>query len=364
MAKLGIIGCGDVAFRSYFPVLEQLGDAQVVACFDTVADRAERAASRFPGAEAYTSYEEFLAHPELEAVVNLTPAPLHAQVTEAALRAGKHVLSEKPIASKVDDAQALIELAKEQGLLLLAAPAVMATPRFKWVKRLLASGRIGSPTLAVAQMATMGPASWREYTGDPTVFYSAAVGPVVDIGVYALHAVTGLLGPARRVQAMGGIAIPERTVLAGPHAGKKIQVEANDHVLIHLDFGHSRFAQVLASFAVPNSKAPAIELHCTGGTLSLDITRWYEGYGSIDVYLEDGSELGVEGWINGLYPPLPDEGPTFSLIGYGPAHFVRCLAGKEEPILTAEHATHVLEIMNKIGDSIRQGRALDLDTSF
>ncbi|MDQ3855595.1 MAG: Gfo/Idh/MocA family oxidoreductase, partial [Chloroflexota bacterium] len=77
MISLGVIGCGDVAFRSYLPGMTSLEGSEVVACFDVRADRAERAAKLFPGASAYTDLQAFLTHGGLQAVVNLTPAPLH-----------------------------------------------------------------------------------------------------------------------------------------------------------------------------------------------------------------------------------------------------------------------------------------------
>src|SRR5215217_2165344 len=80
---------------------------------------------------------------------------------------------------------------------------------------------------------------------------SHSLGPALDTGVYILHAITGLFGPARRVEAFGGVSIPRRNVLIPDRAGEVIDVAAPDHLLIHLDFGDNRFAQVLSSFATP-----------------------------------------------------------------------------------------------------------------
>jgi predicted dehydrogenase len=294
MIKLGVIGCGDVAFRTYLPGLAQLaGRAAVVACFDPVAERAERASALFPESRACTSYEALLSHAGLDAVINLTPAPFHDEVNVAALEAGLHVFSEKPLAATVKRSQALIELARRKHRTLFCAPAIMATSRFRWLRDVLADGRIGRPVLATAQMATLGPAAWRQYTGDPTVFYSEQVGPLLDIGGYVLHAITGLFGPARRVQAFGGIAMPQRTILAGPLAGRTIDVTGNDLMLLHLDFGHNVWAQVLASFAISGSKAPVMELHGTMGSISVD--DWYNANGRVHVLQRDDSPLSLSG---------------------------------------------------------------------
>jgi predicted dehydrogenase len=362
MIKLGILGCGDVAFRTYLPGLLLIQDrAQVVACADPVQARGDALAAAVGGdVKVYTSLEDMLAQPDLDAVINLTPAPFHTATNTAILEAGRHLFTEKPIASTVPEAQALIALAKEQDRLLLVAPAVAATNRFRWLRGLLDAGTLGKPTIATAQMANMGPAAWRDYKGDPAIFYSDHVGPVMDLGVYLLHGITALLGPAQRVQAFGGVTIPERIVLIPGRFGEKVSVMSNDIMTIALDFGDNIFAQVLAGFAVPRSKAPALELHASGGSISIAPHIWYDTNAPIDmVVLEEKPDVS-EDWE----PAGPPDRTDLSLIQAGPAHFVACLEGTETPILTAEHATHVLEIIRGAETSVREGRAIDLATTF
>ena len=361
--ELGFVGCGDVAIRTYFPALAPLaGRIRVAACFDPQVERAEAAAALFPGATALTYYEDLLGQAGLDAIVNLTPAPFHREVTSQAIAAGLHVYSEKPLAATVPEAHALIEQANQAGKLLLSAPAVMATRRFRWLKELITAGCFGRPTLATAQMANMGPASWRGYTGDPGVFYQKGVGPVLDTGVYILHAITGLLGPVKRIQAFGGIAIPKRTVLIERLAGQTIDVTANDQMLIQLDFGGDTFAQVLSSFAVPATRAPALELHGTGGSFSIATSTWYDANGPVDIYRRDDTPLGLEGWILNVSPPNPS--PHTNLIGAGVPHFVDCILGDAEPILTAAHARHVLEVILAAGRAVQECCVVELSTSF
>src|ERR1035437_5804637 len=224
----------------------------------------------------------------------------------------------------------------------------------------------------------MGPADWLEYTGDPTVFYGPGVGPVRDIGIYRLHELTALLGPVRRVAAMGAIAIPERTIVGGPLAGKTITVTAPDHVLMHLEFAGGMLGQLLSSYAVPESQARWLEIHLTGGSISLIGDQWSEadppsfflragaaaqgaGSGQTSIGSAGVGRL-VEGWNHGLTPPPPAD--DFPLIGRGVGHFLACLAGEEQPILTAEHARHVLEIVLLGYESIADGRARELQTTF
>jgi predicted dehydrogenase len=213
-------------------------------------------------------------------------------------------------------------------------------------------------------MANMGPAGWRAYTGDPAVFYTKDVGPMLDTAVYVLHAITGLIGPAKRVQAFGGISIPERKVLIERLAGNTISVGANDVMLIQLDFGENRFAQILSSFAVPSTRAPALEVHGSDGTISISMPSWYDAWGPVDIYRRDDTLLGLDGWVQNVAPPNRPEGQWLHLIGAGPAHFVACLSGEEQPILTAEHALHVLEIILSATRSADEGCAIALETAF
>ena len=104
------------------------------------------------------------------------------------------------------------------------------------MKDLAATGSLNRATLVVAHYADAGPADWFEYTGDPRPFYQPGVGPVFDHGVYRLHEMTTVLGPVRRVSAMGSIALPRRTIRGGPLAGGTIEVTTPDHVLINLEF--------------------------------------------------------------------------------------------------------------------------------
>ena len=364
---LGIIGAGDVALRTYGPGLVPLADRAVTAAvFDPDPARATLladflASEGLPRPRQAASLDDLLADPNVGAVLNLTPAPFHHEVNVAALQAGKHVFSEKPLAGTVTDSWAQIDLARSRGLLLLGAPAVMATNRFRWLKEQLDAGWLGRPTLAVGQMGNMGPAAWRDYKGDPAVFYSNAVGPALDLGVYILHGITGLLGPARRVEAFGGIAIPQRTVLIPNRFGQVIDVSTPDHLLIHLDFGNNSYAQVLSSFALPKSKAPTLEVHAEQGSVSMPYETWYDPNAPLALWRRDESPTPNEEWTEVL-----PTGPALStnLIQAGPEHFVNVLQGVEPPILTAEHAAHVLEIILAALQSIDEGRAIELDRGF
>jgi predicted dehydrogenase len=364
--RLGVIGCGDVSRRHYLPALAALADrVEIRACVDPQRSAAVAAAARVadwsPSARPYADLSDAVANEELDAVVNITPAPAHAAVSLVCLRAGLHVYSEKPIAGSLADADRLIDTAAERGLHLLCAPGVAVTDRFRWLAEIVASDRLGRLTLAVAHHADTGPATWREYSGDPSVFYRPGVGPVFDHGVYRLHAMTLLLGPVARVQAMGTIALPSRVVRAGPLAGRTIAVTTSDHVLMNLEFAGGGLGQLLTSFAAPATLAPWLELHFANGTISFGGESSDED-GTASMFVDDDSPLGLEGWVHGLRPPPP--GVAMGVVEAGVAHFIACVRGDAKAVLTAEHARHVLDIILKGYASIDDGQSHETVTTF
>jgi predicted dehydrogenase len=364
--RVGIVGCGDVAHRRYLPALADLADSvEVVGCCDPSGEEAARAAESVKSwssvAMAYTEIDRLMADAAPDAIFNLTPAPAHGAVSQAALEAGVHVYSEKPIASSVAEADRLIATAHEAGLLLLCAPASAATRRFRWLREIVDSQRFGPLTLAVAHHADPGPAAWREYTGDPSVFYREGVGPVFDHGIYRLHELTMLMGPVSRVQAMGSIGSPQRVVRGGPLAEQTIKVTTPDHVLINLEFASGAIGQLLASFGTAATQAPWLELHFTKGTISFPGVPWERDAGA-SIYVDDDTPMGLEGWVHGVQPPPPAE--PLDVVETGVVHFVAALRDTEPPVLTAEHARHVLDVILQAYASISDGHSHETQTAF
>jgi len=297
--RIGIIGCGDAARRHYLPALAVLADGiELVGCSDArpAAARGLAALARgwSPRVRAFGQLTDLLEEARPEAIFNLTPArPCTPRSARSACSPVFMSTREKPIASSVEEADRLIEMASSSGLTLLCAPASAVTRRVRWLADVVASGRLGRPTLAVAQCATTGPAAWASTPATRTVFYGPGVGPVLDVGIYRLHELTTILGPVRRVQATGTIAIPRRTVVAGPLAGRTIEVTTPDHVLMNLEFASGALGQLLSSFATLATQAPWLEVHLSEGSISL----------TGDPFGSDGpaSCFGPGGWEHGIF---------------------------------------------------------------
>ena len=362
--RLAVVGAGDVAYRHYLPALQDLAEGVSITAFvDPRPGAAEQAAQHVaawsPRAAPYMDLEAMLADGVAEAAIDLAPAPRHGPVNAAILEAGLQLYSEKPLAGSVREADRLIATDAERGVQFLCAPGVAVTARFRWLAELIASGRYGRPTLGVTHHADPGPAAWREYTGDPTPFYREGVGPVFDHGVYRLHALTMLLGPVARVQAMGTIATPTRVVRGGPLAGRTIEVTTPDHVLVNLRFANGALGQLLASFGTPSSLAPWLELHFPMATLSFS-GPGYDDDDPVSLYDDDDGPGASEGWRHGIVVPKDELG----VVEAGARHFIDCLRDGIDPVLTAEHARHVLEVMLAAYASIEDGRSHEIDTTF
>ncbi len=355
-----------MAQEAYFPGIQALGEerAKVVAVFDTMQQRVDDALAMNPGAAGYTTLDEFLAHDGgngMDLVFNLTPAPLHRDITARALESGYDVYSEKPIAATVQEAIDLAAIADKQGRKLFVAPSTLVTARFRWIKSMLDAGEFWKPWFIKAGIGGMGPAAWSSYIGDPRVFYKRGVGPLIDTGVYMLHTITGLLGAATRVHAVGGIVYPERDLQFERYAGQTVTVETPDIISLNLELENNRYAHLFSSFATPSSKSPYFELYARRGAISITRREWYDGNGATDIFRSPDVYQGPDvGWSNNV--PVPEPSPAAGILESGILHAVECLETGAESVITARHATHVLEIMTGALQSIETGDPVTITT--
>jgi predicted dehydrogenase len=347
--------------------MDRAGLLEFAAISDMLPERVHQAQQRYGVPKAYTDYHQMLAEAGIDLVVNLTPTQFHTEAILAAIAAHKHVYTEKPIAAAIADADRIIEAAKQANVVVGSAPAVMTHPELQEIQGMLKRGLIGKVCFARARGSHPGPDRLMDFLTDPSWFYKPGAGPVIDLGIYPIQALTGLLGPVQRVTAFGGIAIPERTNLAGIAAGKSYAAEIEDNVHIMLDFGDACFAYLDATFCVLSAKGPRMELYGTTGVINA-YARPEEP--PLELFVWD-REREFRGWavpekvyrgsLMPARPPAPR--PDWSLAS-GVEHMVHVLAGETELILTAERARHTLEIILAAMQSIRESRAVELKTSF
>jgi predicted dehydrogenase len=148
---IGVIGVGGMAMYFHLPAVERTGRAYVAAVCDVNQEALERAARRFGVPETYTRYEDLVASPRVAAVLIATSNDQHAPVALAALKAGKHVLCEKPLALSVAEAREMQRAAAESGLVTGVNFSYRQDPAVRFVADLLARGEIGRPTFLTVQ---------------------------------------------------------------------------------------------------------------------------------------------------------------------------------------------------------------------
>jgi predicted dehydrogenase len=311
---------------------------------------------------AVESLDELLAL-DVDAVVNLLPGPAHFIASKRILEAGRHLVTEKPISSTLAEADELLDLADRAGLYVVAAPADMVTSEWARARDLVARGAIGKVAFARVQSSHAGAAAL-SWPVDPSQFYREGVGALLDLAVYGLTQVTGVLGPGRRVSAFSGITVPERLVRGGPFDGKTIPVSAPDNNLILIDFGDATFAVVDGTFNVVASKSPRMEVFGLEGTLL--VNRDDVAAPRVEVYRLDAAP-GLAGWISPqTYEIFPVGSDRFAELARGVLieHLADCIRDHTQPVASGRHARHVLELMLAAQQSAVEGKAVDVGTVF
>ncbi len=369
--RAGILGAGTIATSAngYLVGLREMPDLVAVAAIaDPAAERARVVASRYGIPAVYADLETMLERTDLDLVINLTPIPAHGPTSLRILASGKHLVVEKPIATTLEEADALIEVATARNLKVVVAPPNMLYQNRVDAQRLVQAGAIGRPCFARVRASHGGPAAGA-WPLDPTWFYQAGSGPLFDMGVYGIHDITGILGPAQRVVAFSGITEAVRTVRGGPFAGRQIEVTADDNTLLMLDFGEAVFAVVDGTFNVNAAKGPQVEIFGRAGTINLynhQQRQQEPALPPLEVFRLDAVP-GIDGWITPRLRPvsgdLDDQWRRYRraiLV----KHLADCIVADTQPSVSAEHARHALEIMLKAIESARCGRVLDLRTRF
>jgi predicted dehydrogenase len=353
--KLGFIGCGDVAQRDYLPEIHRIEDrVELVAVCGRTEARVRDVAARYGFAARYIDYRRMLAEAGIDAVINLTPIQLHTETTLAALEAGKHVYSEKPVAGNVAEASRIRDEARQRNLKLVCAPCVMIFPQVKYAQSLLAQGAIGEIYSARGR-GYGGVPPWSGYMSDPSPFFAKGGGPLRDMGVYPLHALTGLLGPVRRVTAMAHRTRDGFVVRDGPVQGKTVPVEVNDNWNLILDFGGNRQASLEANNCVQATRASELELFGLGGTVALSLI-------DVGAPVELMKAGGDGSWQHIHLPPTGRASGPDHLLGI--EHLVDCIQHDRQPILNIEHALHVVEVMDKAEQSAISGQTMEVESAF
>ena len=340
--RIGIVGCGNVMDGAYMPLLQKMhhkGQAQVVGASHTSRERCQTILEKWAIPNYFATYQDLCRSPEIDLVLILTSMNEHGAIAREALRAGKHVFVEKPMAVSLKEAKELLAEARNSSRFFVCAPFVTLSPTFQIIRQRVAAGDVGKVCLARARYGWSGP-DWAEW------FYRPGCGPIFDLAVYSITSLTGILGPAKRVTAMTGIAQPKRMV-----KGRPVKVEVEDNAQILIDFGGAVFAVVTSGFTMQKYRSPALEFYGTEGT--------------IQMLGDDWAPEGYELWQNsvGAWQTFYETDPHWQWTE-GLNHLVECIQTGERPTLAPEHAYHVLEIMLAAQAAGRTGQVQEIESTF
>jgi predicted dehydrogenase len=191
--KVGIIGCGGIANGKHMPSLRKLENVKLVAFCDIVEERAQKAAKDYGTEDAvvFTDYKELLELPDIEVVHVLTPNVSHAEISIAALEAGKHVMCEKPMAASSRDAKAMVAAAKRTGKKLTIGYQSRSTQAFQYARKLIQDGELGDIYYVKAPaVRRRGAPLWGVFLDKD----QQGGGPLIDIGTHSIDAALYLIG--------------------------------------------------------------------------------------------------------------------------------------------------------------------------
>jgi len=355
--NVGILGCGHVSDQ-YFKGCARLDAIQLVACADLDITRAEQKAAehRVPRA---CSPQELMDDPGVELVVNLTPPLAHAEASLTAIRSGKHVWSEKPLAPTLAEARELVAAANDAVLRLGCAPDTFLGGGLQTSIKLIDDGWIGEPVAGVAMVSEHG---YEHFHPDVASFYGPGGGPALDLGPYYVTALVAMLGPVARVTGFARATFPERTVLTGPRLGQRIPVQVPTHVTGALEFETGALVTVLMSWDIWATHLPYIEVYGTQGSLSAANPDLFDGVSELRRAGQEEMRQPppAPGGVPWMPFPLTHDGDVGR--GIGVADMAEAIQAGRPHRASAELACHVLEVLRALEHGADQSGAIEIET--
>jgi len=340
---IGFIGCGKIAQIRHIPEFASNPDAELVGYFNPTPSRAEQMAEKY-GGKVYSDIAEMLADPGIDAVVVSLANAVHAAVSIQALRAGKDVLCEKPMATTPEDCASMVREAEQAGRLLLIAQNQRLTQAHREARRMIAEGAVGKVLSFRTTFGHAGPESWSIHPGKGTWFFkkdAAAMGAMADLGIHKTDLIQYLLDrPVTGVAAL--LATLDKT---GPDE-RPIAVDDNAVCLFRMDGGV--VGTMTASWTYYGAEDNSTIIYGTEGILRIYddpscALQWIRRDGSV-------RRLDVE-------PIQTNDNQTRS--GVADA-FVEALQTREEGLMSARRVLPAMRAVFAALRSSEEGRFIDI----
>ncbi|MFF3018291.1 Gfo/Idh/MocA family protein [Streptomyces sp. NPDC057939] len=289
--RIGVIGCADIARRRMLPALRAASGIELVAVAARDAARARETADE-AGCEAVTGYGALLARPDIDAVYVPLPAALHAEWVEAALRAGKHVLAEKPLTTDLAETRRLLDLAGSAALVLRENVMFVHHSQHAAVRSLVHGGAIGELRAFRAEFTI-------PRLPDTDIRYDAALGggALWDTGVYPVRAALHFLGD--RLEAEGAVlvaGVPSRSVDTAGTALLRTPEGVTAQLSFGLDHGYRSAYEITGSrgrltveraFTPPAAHPPTIRLERPTGVEEIGLAPDDQVLRSVAAFVTD-----------------------------------------------------------------------------
>ncbi len=364
----GVIGTGtycDHYLRNLGPVHKNV---RPVGCADLNTEAAHAAAERWNIPKVYTT-DEMLADPEVDIVLILTNPASHYSLTMQALKAGKHVYCEKPLATSLEQANEIVEFAAQQGLFVGSAPDTFLSPEFQTVRRLIDDGAIGKVINVTANYVGPGADLWHPNAG---FLYKQGGGPALDMGPYFLTTLVSMLGPIDSIFCYGNRGWDARDI-----HGTSVDVDVTTNYCAVVKFASGAVGNVNLTYDEWKSHLPGMELYGTEGVIIAPDPNTMMG--PIKLLKADEFKALVNGKDNmgaklgAIYGPESDT--LFREIdtvaprignerGAGLADMARAITEGRDPRVSADLCRHVTEAINAFDVSVQTGLPYKMTTTF
>lgn len=335
--KVAVVGCGSIAKHRHIPEYAWNSNVELVAFVDPVLERAEHFA-QLHGGKAYSSYTEMLKQEKVDAVSVCTPNFLHAEVSISAANAGAHVLVEKPMASTAEEAEAMIEAAKKNGVFLMVGHNQRLMPPHVKAKEILNSGKLGKVLTFRTSFGHPGPEGW-SVDGRESWFFrkeEATMGAMGDLGVHKSDLIRWLLADeVAQVAAFVGTLHKEGT-----------DVDDNATCLLRMKSGAT--GSLVASWTYYKGQDNSTVLWCENGVIKIDT----DPNDQVIVELRDGT---VERYKVGQI--ATNEKQTHSGVI---DEFVTSIQEGQKPRISGEEGLRSLQVILAAFESEATGKVISL----
>jgi len=339
MLKIGIIGCGSIArlrhAREYF----ENPECEITALYNRRKERADIIAREY-GGKVYDSCQA-LIQSNVDAVSVCTSNDTHASITVEALKAGKHVLCEKPMATTMEGCSRMVDTAEQYGKKLMIGYYQRLTEAHIRAKQILDSGELGELITFTTTYGHTGPEMWSADKGNHTWFFkkdAASFGVMADLGVHKIDLIRWLVGA--EVEQVSAFV---KTLNKKDETGKPIGVDDNSICLLGFDNGV--IGTLSISWTNYGEERNSTVFNCTNGIL-----RVYEhpDY-PIEVQFKNGEKVYYK--LAGIHSNESEQ-PNSGVINM----FIDAILGDKEPLFSGKDSLKTMEVVFAALESEKTGK--------